>query len=102
MGEQINVSSKEKRIAELLLKLHTANQNIESLKADLHTEKNNTFAQKLKVTNGNKLITEMMEWIDNKYEYYDNRHGDVEYAIFLILEEFKEQFEQKAKDIKDR
>lgn len=53
----------EKLTTELLLNLDIANIEIELLKADLHTEKNNTYAESLKVTNGNAKIKKLEGWI---------------------------------------
>lgn len=92
-----DITEKEQfeRIKERILLLKVTEMKYDSLQT-AHSNR------EVDIDSQSKLITEIMEWIDNKYEYYDNRHSDVEYAIFLILEEFKEQFEQKAKAIKDK
>ncbi len=38
--------------------------DIKALKEELHTEKNNTFAEKLKVTTANARIKELELWIE--------------------------------------
>lgn len=69
-------------------------KSISKLKADLHTEKNNTFAEKLKVTNSKALITEMIQIIDRIGLSIDNLTPSE-------LHEYRQTI-QRAKDIKDR
>lgn len=54
----------EKLTTDILFELDKANKQVESLKEELHTEKNNTFAERVKVTTANKRIHELELWIE--------------------------------------